>query len=119
MSAPSVHDRVAKLERDGIIRGYVTNIDPAAFGADIVALVGIYLSSQANVNQLVELLKDFGSIEDCYVVAGEESLVIKVRVNSVASLESLLGKIQTLPAVGRVRTNLVLSQRWSGHLNFE
>ena len=41
LTAPTVHDRVKKLERSGVIEGYTANINPASLGYDITAMVRI------------------------------------------------------------------------------
>lgn len=41
LSASSVHDRVRKLERRGIIRGYRASVDAGAVGLDVTALISV------------------------------------------------------------------------------
>ena len=44
LSANAAADRVRRLRNDGVIRGFVALIDPAAGGRNLEALVGITLS---------------------------------------------------------------------------
>lgn len=39
MTAPSVFERIRKLEQRGVIRGYVAQIDPAALGKPMTAFI--------------------------------------------------------------------------------
>ena len=41
MSAPAVADRIARLERTGVIRGYRADLDRAALGFGMVVYVGV------------------------------------------------------------------------------
>ncbi len=43
LTAPSVNERIRKLERGGIIRGYVTLLDERKLGQDITAFVEIFI----------------------------------------------------------------------------
>jgi Lrp/AsnC family leucine-responsive transcriptional regulator len=45
-------------------------------------------------------------------VAGDEEVVVKVRVADVAALEGAIAAIQRLPGIARTRTTVVLSTRW-------
>src|ERR687893_1159767 len=42
LTAPAVKRRVDRLERDGVIRGYTTVVDPHAFGWNAEAFVDLY-----------------------------------------------------------------------------
>src|SRR3546814_7908447 len=41
MSAPSVADRLRRLEESGIVRGYTLDVDPVALGYTLTAIVRI------------------------------------------------------------------------------
>lgn len=114
LSAPAVHDRVARLEATGVITGYHAAVAPAAIGLGVGALVGIYLSDSAEQNEVADRLEAVPQIEDCWLVAGEEAFVVKVRVADVDALEHLLGVLRRVPGVARSVTTVVLSTRWEG-----
>lgn len=114
LSAPSVHDRVRRLERDKALRGYSAVVDPAALGLGVTALVGILQREGAEQDDLAEALAGITEIEDCWFVAGEEAFMVKVRVADVDALEHTLGALRRTPGVARTRTTVVLSTRFEG-----
>ena len=114
LSPPAVHDRVARLEATGVITGYHAAVSPAAVGLGVGALVGIYLSDSAEQDEVAARLETVPQIEDCWLVAGEEAFVVKVRVADVDALEHLLGVLRRVPGVARTVTTVVLSTRWEG-----
>jgi Lrp/AsnC family leucine-responsive transcriptional regulator len=114
LSAPSVHDRVRRLERSGALRGYAAVVDPAALGLGVTALVGILQREGVEQDDLAEALAGIDEIEDCWFVAGEEAFVVKVRVADVDALEHTLGVLRRTPGVARTRTTVVLSTRFEG-----
>src|SRR5687768_16628191 len=112
MSGPSVADRVARLERSGVITGYHASVDPAAVGLSVAALVGVHLSDTSDQDQVAAALARLDEIEDCWFVAGEESFVIKVRVTDMPELEATLSRLRQISGVSRTRTTVVLSTKW-------
>ena len=116
LSAPSVHERVGKLEASGVIRGYHASVAPEALGYAISSLIGIFLTDTADVNYVEEALAAAAAVEDCWFVAGEESFVIKVRVPDVGSLEHLIGALNAITGVARTRTTVVLSTKFEARV---
>jgi len=117
LSPPAVHDRVVRLEAAGVITGYHAAVAPAAIGLGVGALVGIYLSDSAEQNEVADRLEAVPEIEDCWLVAGEEAFVVKVRVADVDALEHLLGVLRRVRGVARSVTTVVLSTRWEGRIS--
>ena len=114
LSAPSVHERVGKLEAAGVITGYRAVIDPAAVGLGVTALVGVIESDQVDDTGLEEALAALPSVEDCWRVAGSEGYVLKVRVTDIPALEATVNALNRIRGVARTRTTVVLSTKWEG-----
>ena len=114
LSAPSVHDRVRRLERSGVIRGYSADVDLHALGLGVTALVGILQREGVEQDDLATSLAAIEEIEDCWFVAGEEAFVVKVRVADIDALEHTLGVLRRTTGVARTRTTVVLSTRFEG-----
>ncbi|MDT7571017.1 MAG: Lrp/AsnC family transcriptional regulator, leucine-responsive regulatory protein [Actinomycetota bacterium] len=114
LSAPSVHDRVRRLERSGAITGYAAVVDPHAVGLGVTALVGILQREGVEQDDLATSLAAIEEVEDCWFVAGEEAFVVKVRVADIDALEHILGVLRRTKGVARTRTTVVLSTRFEG-----
>ncbi len=112
LSAPSAHDRVAKLEATGVITGYHAAVQPAAIGLGVLALVGIFTTESGDQDVVAERLRRVEALEDCWTVAGEETFIVTVRARDVDGLEHTLGALRRLEGVARTRTTVVLSTRW-------
>ena len=108
LSVSAVHQRVRRLESDGVITGYVALCDPDVIGLPLTAFVSIKPFDQAAPDDVPDKLKDLEAIEACHSVAGEENYILKVRVASPRDLEDLLQQIRTLANVS-TRTTVVLS----------
>jgi Lrp/AsnC family leucine-responsive transcriptional regulator len=112
LSAPAVHERVAKLEASGVITGYHAAIAPEALGYSMNALIGIFLTDSADTDDVAEQLAALPAVEHCWFVAGEETYVIKVRVPDVNGLEATIRALNAVRGVARTRTTVVLSTKF-------
>ncbi|HEX6675305.1 MAG TPA: Lrp/AsnC family transcriptional regulator [Actinomycetes bacterium] len=109
LSAPSVHDRVQRLEQRGVIRGYRAELDPDALGLTVLALVSVLPSDNANATEMARAFAGIEHVESAYTVAGEESHVLVVRTGSMAELSEVLQRLRDVDGVARTRTAVVLS----------
>ncbi|RRR97664.1 Lrp/AsnC family transcriptional regulator [Glycomyces terrestris] len=112
LTAPSVQDRVVKLERNGVIAGYKAVIDSEAIGLGITALIGIIPDNSADHQDICERLRAIPQIESCYFLAGVECYQLKVRVPKMADLERLIHRVGAIPGVAQTRTTITLSTKW-------
>lgn len=108
MSAPSVLERVKKLEAQGIIRGYHAQLDARAVGLDVTAFIGVSGLYKEMLGYLSQL-EDIPDVLECHHVTGEHTLVLKVKTPSTASLERVIDRVRAIPGVQRTNTMIVLS----------
>lgn len=108
LSVSAVHQRVRRLEKRGVVRGYHADVSAEAVGLPLTAFVSIKPIDPAAPDDAPERLKHLAAIEACHSVAGEESYILKVRVASPTDLEALLQEIRAAANVS-TRTTVVLS----------
>jgi Lrp/AsnC family transcriptional regulator, leucine-responsive regulatory protein len=108
LSVSATHQRVRRLERRGLIRGYAAVINPAEAGLPLTAFISIKPFDPAAADDAPERLAHLAAIEACHSVAGEENYILKVRVASPGDLENLLSEIRAAANVS-TRTTIVLS----------
>src|SRR5215475_385014 len=110
MSAPAVADRLARLERSGVIRGYRVDIDWAALGYPMVVYVAVTASAGMDLSEIIKAIKAVPEAEDMSVVTGGLDLLVRFRVRDHAHLrELLLTEIFTINGVQRTETFLSLA----------
>ncbi|MFI6316132.1 Lrp/AsnC family transcriptional regulator [Nonomuraea sp. NPDC050556] len=108
LSVSAVHQRVRRLEKRGVVRGYTAVIDYDAIGLPLTAFVSIKPIDPAAPDDAPDRLSHLTEIEACHSVAGDESYILKVRVGSPYDLEDLLQQIRAAANVS-TRTTVVLS----------
>jgi Lrp/AsnC family transcriptional regulator, leucine-responsive regulatory protein len=89
MSAPAVTERVQRLERAGVIRGYRLEVDPAALGLPVLAFARIR-PAPGQLPKVADLAERLGQVSECYRITGEDCFLVKVHAASMADLEEVL-----------------------------
>jgi Lrp/AsnC family transcriptional regulator, leucine-responsive regulatory protein len=107
LAASSVHDRVRKLERAGVIRGYRADVDLAQAGAPITAFVSLALRP-GSPSDIPGRVAEFTLVQSCYSVAGDNSYLLVVRAPTTKALEELLDALRAKLEV-TTRSTIVLS----------
>ncbi len=114
LTVSTVHERVKKLEKKGVIKGYVAIVNAEALGKPITAFIRIsvgattesYLESK---NRVMNVCLAEPDVLECHGVAGEDCYILKVRAASPKALETLIERIRGQAAVSRSITSIVLS----------
>ncbi|GII81958.1 AsnC family transcriptional regulator [Sphaerisporangium rufum] len=91
MSAPAVRERLARLERTGVIRGYRLDVDPAAIGLPVAAWVRVR-PGPGQVPKVAELAARTPQVSECHRISGEDCFLIKVHVADIDALEAVLDR---------------------------
>ena len=107
LAGSSVHDRVRKLEKQGIVKGYRAEVDFEAAGLPITAIVSLALRP-ASPADIPAKVAEFELVESCYSVAGDNSYALVVRAPSTKDLEELLDALRAKLEVV-TRSTVVLS----------
>jgi len=112
LSVSAVQSRVRRLESRGVISGYSARINPEAVGHLLSAFVAITPLDPSQPDDAPARLEHIGEIESCHSVAGEESYILLVRVESARALEELLQRIRTTANV-QTRSTIILNTFYS------
>lgn len=89
LSAPAVRERVGRLERAGVIRGYRLDLDPAAIGLPVTAWVRIR-PGPGQLPKVADLARDTPQVSECHRISGEDCFLLKVHVPTIEDLEGVL-----------------------------
>jgi Lrp/AsnC family transcriptional regulator, leucine-responsive regulatory protein len=112
LSAPSVSERIKKLEDKGVIKGYTTLIDHKKLEKQITAFV---LFDTDRCKQFVEFCRSYPDIIECHRLAGQYSYLVKIITEDVISLEKFIDQAIKF---GKSSTLIVLSSPVEHRENF-
>jgi Lrp/AsnC family leucine-responsive transcriptional regulator len=107
LTTPAVAERVHRLEKLGVIRGFHADINLERLGLPILIYVRLSMAGPDSlVRSFQERVKAWQEVLECHRVTGSDSFIVKARVVSVEHLESFLDK---LGHFGSTSTSTVLS----------
>lgn len=111
MSPPAVAERIGRLERTGVIRGYRAELDRARLGFSMVVYVSVIaVNTLKHPDEVLRALWALPEVEDVAIVAGPMDLMLRLRVRDHEHLRHcLFDKIWKLPGVNRTETFVSLS----------
>jgi len=107
LTTPAVAERVHRLEKLGVIRGFHVDINLERLGLPIMVYVRLSMAGpDTHVRTFQQQVVTWDEVMECHRVTGSDSFIVKGRVVSVEHLEAFLDK---LGHYGTTSTATVLS----------
>jgi Lrp/AsnC family leucine-responsive transcriptional regulator len=91
LSPPAVAERVQRLEREGVIRGYHASVDPKAIGYPLAAVVRVRPLSR-QLHKIPEVAREIPEVVECYRITGEDCFFVKLYLRAMDDLEPILDR---------------------------
>ena len=117
LSPTAVLARVQRLTRDGVIRGYHAELDPAKLGRGLVVFVEVLLdrTTPGVFDAFQAAAQVHEDILECHMVAGGFDYLLKTRMADMAAYRAFAGQVLwQLPGVRETRTYAVMEEVKSG-----
>jgi Lrp/AsnC family transcriptional regulator for asnA, asnC and gidA len=114
ISPGTVHVRMNKMEKLGIVKNPQLQIDLAKLGMDITAFIGVYLIRSDSYDRVVKELKKIDEVLSCNYTTGNYSLFLKIVCRDTNHLREVLhDKIQKIEGISRTETLISLEESFS------
>lgn len=104
LSQPAVSERVKRLEETGVITGYRLQLDPAALGLAMMAIIRLKTTHQ-HIQPALRAFAQMPQVIEVHRMTGEDCFLLKVLVPTPGELETIVDDIARF---GAVTTSLVL-----------
>jgi len=111
----TVHNRIKKLKKEGIIKKYSIIVDNKKIGKELAAYVLVMLdfsllhSKNEGQHQILNKITKHHFVEEGAVVTGETDILIKVRCANIDELDDFLTQYMwTIEGVSKTKTLLIL-----------
>jgi Lrp/AsnC family leucine-responsive transcriptional regulator len=109
MAPSAVLERVKKLEQKGIIKNYVTRIDPVALNLKLLAFIFIKSGEGPSDAATAKLIAKIPEVLEVHHVAGDDCYLVKVRTEDPQSLIKLMReRFGKIPNIISTKTTIVL-----------
>jgi len=106
LSPGAAHERVRKLRERGVIRRTTIDVDPAAVGSPVLAYVMI--DSTAWMGDSTEAFANIPEILEAHIIAGNATVLVKVRTATTQQLQDVLRRIYAVDGVSGTQATVVL-----------
>jgi Lrp/AsnC family leucine-responsive transcriptional regulator len=105
LSPSSVRERVQKMEDEGIIKRYITEIDNKKIGLDLEAFI-LIKAFPGKLQYAIKTVSKFPEVVQAHRITGNQNIHLKVVVANQVGLQKLLDKLMQF---GDTNTFLILS----------
>jgi len=111
LSGAAIHQRVRKLEENGVITGSRLLVKPSAIGLNVCAYVSIAISEANKYPEVVNSLKKIPEVVECHFVTGKSAILVKLYcIDNDHLMQVLLNTIQNIPFVQSTDTMISLDE---------
>ena len=111
VSGGTIHFRMKKLEKTGLVNGALLQIDTSKLGYDIIAFLGLHLKKGQLSKEGRKKFQDIPEITQLYYTAGAYTLMAKIVCKDTTDLAKLItDKIQSIEEVERTETFITLEE---------
>lgn len=107
VSGAAVHQRMAKLQGMGVVKGYQMLLDPAAVGYETCAYMGFFLKDPSRFDEVVKELEKIPEVVECHFTTGQYDMFIKLFARNNDHLLSVIH--DRLQPLGLARTESTIS----------
>ena len=105
LSPPAARERLQRLERTRVIKGYHAEIDPTALGYPLTAIVRVRPAAR-QLPKIQELAASIHEVSECHRITGEDCFFLKIHLRSLDELDGVLDQFLVH---GQTTTSLVQS----------
>jgi Lrp/AsnC family leucine-responsive transcriptional regulator len=113
MSTTPIHERIKRMEKDGIITGYRAMINPTKLGKSLTVFCDISLKEHAAefLNQFEGDVMSLPEVQECYCVSGQSDFLLKIVVSDMDEYRNfILHKLASIKNIGNAQSHFVMNQ---------
>ena len=110
LSANAVAQRVRRLQRAGVVRGWTVVLDPALDGATDTALVSLKITTGCDAAGLEAAMAALPCVSEVLDLSGTVDYLVRVRFRTQAELYDATNALRVLPGVVGIETRTVLRE---------
>lgn len=112
LSISPTHERIKKLEKNGVIQGYTVLLNKKAIGKGMTVLCSVSLKDHKleHLKVFEERVERLSEVASCYHIAGEHDYVLIIEVADMEEYEHFLKReLTSIPSIANVHSSFVMS----------
>ncbi len=120
VSGGTIHQRIDKLKKMGIIEGSKVRVNLKKLGFDVTVFLGIHLKSTKDLGSVIDTLQSFPEVVEAYYTTGNYALLIKIHTKSISDFHGFLAnKLQSMEAIQATESFISLNQPINKDISLE
>ncbi|WP_316751192.1 Lrp/AsnC family transcriptional regulator [Pedobacter gandavensis] len=111
LSPTPVHERIKRMEREGVIRKYVALLDNRKINKGIIVIVQISLKvhNKKAAQEFIDAVLAFKEVTECYNISGDFDFMLKIVTESMESFHSFsMNKLSEIPGIAQTKSIFVM-----------
>ncbi len=108
ISPTTLYNKVKKLEKSGVLKGYIPLIDRESVGYDFMAIISLRVRQDKDI-EVQKAIAKFPQVGAVYEVTGDWDLILVCYFKGRDDLTNFLKKELPLTNIERAMTHLVLN----------
>ena len=92
LSAPAVSERMARMQQEGVVRGYRVDVDWRTLGYTLTAYLSVIVRVGTHRDKVLLDLQEVPEVEEISVVTGSSDLIVRIRCTGFDHLKSIIAE---------------------------
>lgn len=111
VSGGTIHQRIEKLKKMGVIEGSTVQLNLQKLGYDVTVFLGIHLTSAKDLKSVIRELEKMPEVAEAHYTTGNYALLIKLHTKSIRDFHSFLAeRLQSIDAIQSTESFISLDQ---------
>ena len=113
LSASPCLRRVRSLQESGVIRSFVTLLDPKLVGLGVSVFVSVRLENQdeRTLERFEKAIRNRPEVLECYLMTGDSDYLLRVVCADLEAFERfLMNHLTKVPGIASIRSSFALKQ---------
>jgi len=119
LSTTPVHERIKRLEANGVIKQYATLIDGTKVkkGLMVICYVSLNQHSKKSGGQFIKLINELPDVVECYSISGEFDFMLKIVTEDMNSYYNFhVNKLSQADNISQVQSVFIMGVVKQTHL---
>jgi Lrp/AsnC family transcriptional regulator, leucine-responsive regulatory protein len=111
LSATPTHERIKRMERDGVIRQYVALLNNRLINRSIMVICNVSLKDhdKRTAKAFIQAVQSFPEVIECYNISGESDFVLKIVSSSMEAYHKFyVNRLSEIRGIGQTKSSFVM-----------
>jgi Lrp/AsnC family leucine-responsive transcriptional regulator len=106
LSPTPTHERIKRLEREGVIRKYVALLDNRI---TVIVQISLKEHNKRAAQEFIDAVLDFKEVTECYNISGDFDFMLKIVVESMGSFHYFsVNKLSEISGIAQTKSIFVM-----------